>query len=467
MSLQKGFLRPKINLDTLNLDRKKLLIGTAFWLVFSFVVYSFLVCIREIFRYTSIWHDSERFLLLTPTENYFYNFVFAFFACILAFSVITNHWLRRRSVIKDIKRYRKAAIFHDKVSLLWYSIYWLSKMSLVFWTWNSVMGVFTEFSLFPDYAWMFVLLLLNLYLHQWLTIRRVFRNAIISWLLGVFLVIVIISSLFATINVIPYRALNESVLKNTVSYHIKVELPSAINSAHHSRRFILENIYYGFDKTKSDLNPTILVKYFGNNTISITYNELERYINERKHDYDEYHWNEITWRLHIDKHAKMEHVKKLINEFRKLKEYNIQFATWEKAQRGTYGFSRRILLMDVSYKNLSKDDYVVIKIKIRDNQLYLENKEININEFASVMVDSLKQNKDKTVLEIDTDNHSEFQTYLNVCDQFVTVVKAVRNQWIMDNFYTPLPETEFLDEQQQQIYDSARLLFPMSLIDKE
>lgn len=329
-----------------------------------------------------------------------------------------------------------------------------------------MMGVFTELSLFPDYVWVFALLLLNLYFHQWLTLRRVYRNSVLSWMLGVFLIILITSSLLAMINLVPYKKLNESVLKNTVSYYVKVELPTIESGTSHGRRWTMENIYMGFDKIKSDSGVVLIVKYFEGSSVSrITYRDLEKFVLDRKSSLDEYDANDITWRLNIDKHVKMVYVKNVLNEFRRLNENRIQFAAEDK-RFGTYGLSRRLRPMNFDYSMLRAGNSAVKTVIIRDNRIYWDDRIIRLDELTGVIAEFFQINSDKAVLEIDIDDASEFGVYLGICDQFVSVVNGLRSGWIMENYHATIVDSEYLDLEQQEIYDSARRLFPMVIIDK-
>lgn len=243
-------------------------------------------------------------------------------------------------------------------------------------------------------------------------------------------------------------------------------MPTVESGASHDRRWLMENIYLGFDKIKSN-SVVLIVKYFGDSSVSrITDRDLEKVVLDRKSSLDEYDANEITWRLNIDKHVKMVYVKNVLNELRRLNERRIQFATEDETGLGTYGFSRSLLSMDFDYNVLEAEKYVVKTVTIRDNLIYWADRRVQSDEFARIMVDFILVNTDKAVLEIDVDDISEFGVYLGVCDQFVSVVNDLRNDWIDKNYHTSISGVEYLDKEQQQIYDSARWLYPAAIIDK-
>ncbi len=126
--MKKGFLKTKFK--TLEISNSRLITGIVIGLLFSFVFYSFLYIIREMFRIMS--EPFYELWVLTDREVSFYNLFFAFISVIFGQSICFNYWLNRPKRLFKSERFRKISIINDQRFLLWYFLSWFSKIGLVF-----------------------------------------------------------------------------------------------------------------------------------------------------------------------------------------------------------------------------------------------------------------------------------------------------------------------------------------------
>jgi len=474
MSLQKGFLRPKITLQTLNLDSNKLIGGLIVWGFLSFSIYSFLYMFREYFRVTSIWWNKEDFLILSPTENYFYNFFYACLACLIAFTIISNHWLRRASSLKDIPRYRKVAIYHDKVSLSWYFIYWFSKTTFLFGVLSCSFGVFQELSFYPEYKAMLFMILASLFLHQWLALRLVYKNSVLRMMVLSFLVIGLTSSMFACINLVSYKEFNQSILKTTIAHNLSISLPELESRREYERKHLLINIYVGFKKDDADSVPKIAVRNFPSPVSIITADKLNEFVLSAQSLFDEFSQNEIRWRLNIDKNVKMKYVKELKDSLSRCDARRIQYASSDDHINGLVSNLGLMQLLPVHESSdfpqspffMVGDDDVVLELLIRNDTIWFQDLVVSPVKIRTIVRNFVKRNGRSGIVRIDVDDESSFESYITLIDQLILIVTELRDEWAFNNYRIHYVDLDPYDSDHRGIDDSTRVLFPMRFIDK-
>lgn len=326
-------------------------------------------------------------------------------------------------------------------------------MSVMFGFISCTMGAFSEFSLLPEYSFLFVLMLLHLFFHQWLQLRLIFKNAILPWMLGTFGMTMFVSSLFAFVDIISVESLDESVLKNTISYHISQDLPVLESATEERKKSLLADIYVGNPKQLSDSTPKILVRYFHDPISYVSLDMLEAFIKRERSRLDEYERDRIIWRLSIDKHVKMKYVKKLKDELVRNNERNIQYASSNSRLNGfIFGLGLRQRLkhpeFDAAEFLEEQKDEVVVKLTIKNNQIWFNGSKVTMEELRKVTKDFFAVNGNLAVIEWDIDDNSNFDVYLRIYDQLIGTTRSLRDEWVMKNFN--------LHYQGLDTYDSAQ-----------
>ena len=162
MTLTKNFLHKE---PDLNISRFKIIIGILVGLFISITFYSFLYLMREGFRILSVTEAYDLWIL-TDKEVYFYNLFFAFIAVIIGQSVTFIFWLDRPNSIDRKQNHRKISIINDQRALNWYFLSWFSILAIVFVLMFglTIDGGFYVFSIYPDYNYIFILIVIVLFL---------------------------------------------------------------------------------------------------------------------------------------------------------------------------------------------------------------------------------------------------------------------------------------------------------------
>ncbi len=198
------------------IPKSQLIIGLVVGLLYAFAFYSILYMSREIFRVFTFQFKNE-LLILTAKEVYFYNLFFAFIAVILAQSVCFNYWFSRPRRMFEVRHYRKTMIVHDQSVLNWYFLSWFSKLAVSFWIMFGLAfyNGFDVFSFYPDYKFMFILIVIVLFLQTWNSIRLTFKRHSFKWMLLTAFVISVLAFGLSRINLIDYKAINKIYTSKT------------------------------------------------------------------------------------------------------------------------------------------------------------------------------------------------------------------------------------------------------------
>lgn len=322
MTLNKTFLYKEP--DFIELTKCRLIIGVILGLLYSFSFYSFLYIIRETFRVLSV---TEKYNLWVLTENEinFYNLFFAFLAVIIGQSVCFVFWFDQPKKIFGIRNHRKTAIVNDQRFLNWYFLSWFSKMAVVF----GIFFVFVfhgkrnVFSLYPDYSYVSILIIITLFLQTWNTLRLTYIRKSFKWLLTSIVSVSVLSFGLSKINLINYKGINNSILSKNIHYQYKLDLPfSYLYEKAEERLSLVEDIYVVCSKNDSlNLKPFIVA----DNKI-FPLDSLRYKINDWQSERDSAEIPFMVYRLYVHREIKMDFINELKAELSGLGISRISYA---------------------------------------------------------------------------------------------------------------------------------------------
>ncbi len=307
MTLNKALLHKES--DFIKLTKYRLIIGVILGLLYSFSFYSFLYIIRETFRVLSVTEKYDLWVL-TENEVNFYNLFFAFLAVIIGQSVCLVFWFDQPEKIFEIHNHRKTSIVNDQRFLNWYFLSWFSKMAVVF-------GIFFGFvfhgnqnvlSLYPDFSYVSVLIIIALFLQTWNTIRLTYVRKSFKWMLTSIVSVSVLSFGLSKINLINYKSINNSILSKNIHYQYKLDLPiSNLYEKEEERLSLAEDIYVVCSKDDSlNLNPFIVA----DNKI-FRLDSLRYKINDWQSERDSAEIPFIVYRLYVHRDIKMDFITEL------------------------------------------------------------------------------------------------------------------------------------------------------------
>jgi biopolymer transport protein ExbD len=226
MKLKENFLYKKK--ETITIPRTKFFIGIASGLLFSFWLYAFLYMSREVFRFFSRTEYYD-LLILSNQEIFFYNLFFAFIAVIFGQSICFNYWFDKPRTIFHRSTWRRFSIVNDNRALNWYFLSWFSKIAIAYGIMFCITygGGTKYFNFYPDYSYLFILVVVVLYLQVWNTFRVTFKKESKKWLLISILVVSTVSLIFSQINFIDHKTLDENFLQKNVYVKYNLDIPSS------------------------------------------------------------------------------------------------------------------------------------------------------------------------------------------------------------------------------------------------
>lgn len=441
MTLEKNFLHREP--DFIKISRFKIIIGILIGLFFSFIFYSFLYLIREGFRFLSVTETHDLWIL-TDKEVHFYNLIFAYIAVIFAQSLTFSYWFDRPKKIFGKQNYRKTSIINDQRVLNSYFLSWFSKLAIVFVFIFGVVfnGGFYDFSFYPDYNYVFILIVIVLFLQTWTTIRLTYKRKSLKWILSSMVLLSVMAFGLSRVNLIDYKAINQTVLKKNIGYNYDLELPESSCYEMLYRQNLIENIYLVNEKESPDNSAPILVVDDEEITLEMLHTKIQEWRSMRNEIDRQY----IICQLHIHKTVKMEFVNQLKNKLSNIGAVKIAYAVWpnnRKLDKKCYhNFAFPIKLPDWSNESLSlkeayEDTYTyqnIIDMKLLDNGCFINDSLVKFDQVKVLVKRQISQNTDY-IIRYFVDDCIVFSDYYRVLSSIKEAINELRNEYAERTYF--------------------------------
>lgn len=439
MTLTKNFLHKEP--DFIQISRFKIIIGILVGLFFSFAFYSFLYLIREVFRILSVTETYDLWIL-TDKEVHFYNLIFAFISVIIGQSAAFSFWFDRPKVIFQKRNYRKTTILNDQRTLNWYFLSWFSKLTIVFGLMFGLTfrGGFYVFSLYPDYNYIFILIVIVLFLQTWNTINLSFKRKGQKWMLISGVLLSMIAFGFSRINLIDYKTINQNYIQKNIHYNYNLELPESDSNERIEKRSLIEDIY--LVESKQNKNESIIIV----DNEQVSFEKLYEKIIEWQSLRDEYEVPFMVYRLHIHKSIYMEFVNKVKKELTKSNVSRIAYAViptnheYDKRYYQDFSFSMILpnwkadwLNPKAVYKDLNKIQNI-IEIKQTEFDYIINDTLVKTNRIKSTIKRLIQQDSDYMIKFYVNDN-VVFSDYFKVLSNVKEVVNELRNEYSEKKYF--------------------------------
>src|SRR5690606_38599828 len=213
--LEKGFLR---NREKLNISKKRFWVSCLLGIGASFCIYTLFSLLRLIFRSMEFGLSNGPLILDTATR-YWQNFNFAAISLVMGNALFLATLFKRpsKSLIPNFKR---LAIINDQIFLPFNFLYAFVKC---FFLLGFFAALVFDLRALINFTPLFIAIFFVVFFESWKTILIVFRKKAYRILLMNFLVIVLLSFLFAAISVFNYKKTDTILLENNP----KVELPES------------------------------------------------------------------------------------------------------------------------------------------------------------------------------------------------------------------------------------------------
>ena len=258
MPLPKNFLHKDPGF--VKLSPARLITGGLLGISYAFIFYAFLYLMREVFRLLSITRKYDMWVL-SEQEVGFYNLFFAFVAVILGQTVCIVYCFDRPKRIFGSRNYRKSSIINDQRFLNWYFLSWFARAAVLFGLFFGLVlkGGWHAFSLYPDYRYLFILIIIVLFLQTWNSIRLAYIRKSLKWMLMAAVVVSMLSFAFSKINFTDYKRINENILSKNINHKYRLELPVSDIYEKQEMRSMTQDIYVVYQKNESPAKPFIIV----------------------------------------------------------------------------------------------------------------------------------------------------------------------------------------------------------------
>lgn len=448
MALEKRFLHKEP--DFIKLSRFKLIAGIALGLSFSFSLYSFLYVIREAFRITSVTKAYDLWVL-TDSEVHFYNLIFACISVIIGQSIAFTFWFDRPNRFSEKRSRRKSAIVNDQRALNWYFLSWFSKLAIAF---GIMFGIalqrgFYAFSFYPDYNYLFVLFVIVLYLQTWNTIRLTLKRKSLKWMLASIVVLSVVAFGLSKVNLIDYKALNQSYLAKNIHFNYKLEVPETDNFTPSWNIGYSKDIY--LVKPKSELESTESIIVIDNEEIAIE--NLHETILDWQSTMDPAEIPFLNVCLHIHKTTQMTLVNQVTRELIRSGILKVDYAVtpanpeYDKKFYQYDYFPMRLPHWNTDSFHLKKvHDHLdktpnVIEITLSGSEVFINGYQVEKGEIQHLVKKLIPQNLDYAI-KFHSNDRVDFSDYFNILSSAKGAVYELRDEYAELNYSK---KYEFLD----------------------
>ncbi len=441
MTLKKNFLHP--DTKSLEISRFRFVAGIIIGLLYSFVFYSFVIVVREGFTLLSVSEYYDIWELSGSEEN-FYNLFFAFISVILGQSLCFTFWIDRPKKVFRKTNLRRTTIVNDQRVLNWYFLWWFSKLAVCF-------GIFFgptlhvgyyAFSFYPDYNYLFILIIIVLYFQTWKTIRQVFKGRSIKWLLVSMIVLTATSYGLSKINLIDFNKLKNGILQKNIFYNYNLELPESDLYQRNEKRSLVEDIFIVTPKgSPNSLKPVIVID---NNEISLS--DLPDKIKEIQSSRDKDDAKYIIFNMHIHRDIKMSFINKVRNQLYDIGFRKVSYAVTPCNPEFDFRYYKDIgLQLSLPRFHSDSSDFKEIVNRFCENGDVIEIKPLEsgfclFNETLIEAKDLKKEYKNRmienpnNIVKFYHNKNLDFSAYIKVLSDLLTVVHELRDVYSISEY---------------------------------
>lgn len=443
----------------INFEKKRLWLAALIVLGYSLSLYLFFLYWREMLRYLTIDEYGDM-MILSDSENYFYNVFFAGLAILTAFSYGIDSLLLTQF---HLSRYIRYSITNDFSSLQWYSVYILTKLGLFFGILCWSAGVHQGFSLYEEYWFLFPLILIVLFLNQWIKIRLFFRNSL-KLMMAFALGFVFFSALIASIPFFNYKSFNHEVLKNTINYNYSITLPHSEISMPIERWSLSQEVFIGYPKvTKRDS-----VHFFVLGKVSpLSEADFSLWLKDCRQYIEEFEAGQFTIILKADRNTSIYSIKILIGQLRDENIRNIRFMTSQRTGvalelRPTFQeLTNDTLIWHPSLIEIEKDrrKTKILKVRLTQDSIFVMDSLISPTKLADKIKLFVETNRGNYQIDLNVDDNSSYQGFIKLLDAIYISVFSARKEYARKEFSKEYDYKNSYDPLQ----DTLRRVYPISI----
>ncbi len=436
-------------------------------LFYSFSFYSFLYIVREVFRILSITFDYDLWIL-TDKEVDFYNLFFAFISVIFAQSVCFSFWFDRPRSIFEKRHYKAITIVNDQRVLNWYFLNWFSKLAVAF---GIMFGLvyrrgFYTFSLYADYHYIFILIVIVLFLQTWNTLGLIFKRKGLKLMLLVGVILSTIAFGLSKINLIDYKSINEICLARNIDYNYNLRLPE---SDYYDKKYffsLVENIYLVKPKNPNETKPLIVV----DNNKKIDLKEFKETVGVWQSIRYKTDVPRMTYKFHIDKTIKMKFVNQLKKVLAESGGRKIAYAVIPKNPEYDVRYYKHFFIgysiTDFANAKTINEEInnfrnVINVSQLSSGECYINNNIVEDSRKIKHIVRELMLNEPDYIIKFLVNDNVDFSQYFKVVSSLKGVIYDLREEYSRETYLKPFIQLNRLEKEEvQQKYPFRMLELP-------
>lgn len=458
--------------NVLNIPPSVLFAGIAVGIFYAFSLYAFFYVCREAFRLFTVTEYYD-LLVLSPGQVFSYNLFFAFIATIMGQSVCFLFWFDRPRRIFGKSQRRRASIVNDQRNLLWYFMFWFTRIVWLagFFFYFAIPYGYEAISFFPDYLPEAILIIFVLYLNNWVTFRRAFKKESRKWLLVSSLFVVGLSFLFASINLVDYRKINETVLEKNVYRTYQLNVPEVDASLirypqWRENSFTWQAFIVMKERDHQPSSPNIIV----DNEI-VTMEAYREKLTEWLSEFAGFYRNILDIRLHVDCRVPMNIIDQLHQIHYDASLYHLGYAVNPSGKDFSEDRNMYTYVFTMIQEKLNDEDSIgriaiekdsitnIVKVDINRNGSYsLSNIPIDKYELRKIIADEMRKD-DNFLILLTLSGNTPFGEYLFAWTEMLAALNEIRNEYALVHCKKPFTQIHDYDQM-----TGIRLKFPFRLL---
>ena len=433
------------------ISKFRLVGGIISGVLFAFSLYALMYMGRETLRILSYNVYTHELWVLPEDTVHFYNLFFAYVAVIFGQSVCFNIWFDRPKKMFEYKDLRITNFVLNQKNLNWVFLFFLLSFA-------RAVGIFLartyylyfDFGLFPDFQWMFVLIIIVLYAHSIMDYRPKFGLSGIKFIGISLLSVVLLSWGLSKVNLINYHHINKKLQNHNLFQKYDLQLPVVP----YAIRYRTDRLYTGNIVLKNSNKPELI---YENKPLS--FEHLPGVLFQKKAEFREEERPLLNFFFMIEKSVKMQYINqlKLI-----LQKENFESMIFNVLPEDYY-LNRNIAfksMLSVPLGYVFEDSLALVK-KIRKIDSIAQIISLNIEASGCLRLqDTLYQSSTKirkkfsqiirknprTYLILKTDNQAKFDAYAKVLSAYEFSLDSLRKDYIKNysgnNVFGAYPESQ-------------------------
>jgi len=359
---------------------------------FTVLFFYFGQAVREIFRYYSNTSTYDSMIVLSPGEAYVHDLFLAFIASTAGFAAFIRTLL---SFNLHLGEGLYSRITLDQTGFPGYYLHIAFRLGVFYGGFAWSLDLSEDIDLMHEMWPFFVLSIIVVFLHQWLTLRVRIKQASMAVMGIAFVFQFTLAALLACVPVVDYDKLNRAVLELYPSYILGYELPESRVFDKLTRRSLTQRLSVGYSKELKD--TVVFLGMIAPDTLSL--HDVNGLMSEVRESVPENEQSKMVIELCADKAMPAAVIVQVIEDLGVDGPFHLQFMV-----------KHRIPMMGIPAKFKSEEG---------DHQeLFLKNNKVMLNDTViskQYLYDWAKTNTKK--ISIRVDDQSTYESLVSIFEE--------------------------------------------------